>query len=224
MAARDGPLAPAGRIRAGAPRAPCNAGLSRSDVSEAALSSVVRPDGTWVEVFRRWLGVEPLVVETGVKTGRPGPLRRPEAGRCRPDRERCGGEGDVGGPACIVDFGTGTTFDALSARGEYLGGRSLRGSASPRKPFTRGPPSSRGSISFGLPSPSGGTPSTRCSRGSSSATSGSWRDGRAVSLRARPGDEGDRDGGLRRVDRPETPVLESSLRGSRSTAFGSSTP
>jgi type III pantothenate kinase len=27
-----------------------------------------------------------------------------------------------GGPACVVDFGTGTTFDAISAKGEYLGG------------------------------------------------------------------------------------------------------
>lgn len=27
-----------------------------------------------------------------------------------------------GGPACVVDFGTGTTFDAISAQGDYLGG------------------------------------------------------------------------------------------------------
>jgi type III pantothenate kinase len=27
-----------------------------------------------------------------------------------------------GGPACVVDFGTATTFDALSAQGDYLGG------------------------------------------------------------------------------------------------------
>ena len=27
-----------------------------------------------------------------------------------------------GGPACVVDFGTATTFDALSAEGDYLGG------------------------------------------------------------------------------------------------------
>jgi len=27
-----------------------------------------------------------------------------------------------GGPACVVDFGTATTFDAISAEGEYLGG------------------------------------------------------------------------------------------------------
>jgi type III pantothenate kinase len=27
-----------------------------------------------------------------------------------------------GGPACVVDFGTGTTFDAITSAGEYLGG------------------------------------------------------------------------------------------------------
>ena len=100
-----------------------NAGLSRSDVSEAAFSSVVPPlTGTWVEVFRRWLGVEPLVVETGVKTG---------VRVLYEDPKQVGADRIVnaaavkemwGGPACIVDFGTGTTFDALSARGEYLGG------------------------------------------------------------------------------------------------------
>ena len=100
-----------------------NAGLSKRDVSAAALSSVVPPlTGTWVEVFRRSLGVEPLVVETGVKTG---------VRVLYDDPKQVGADRIVnaaavkalwGGPACIVDFGTGTTFDALSARGEYLGG------------------------------------------------------------------------------------------------------
>ena len=100
-----------------------NAGLSKGDVSAAALSSVVPPlTGTWVEVFRRTLGVEPLVVETGVRTG---------VRVLYDDPKQVGADRIVnaaavkslwGGPACIVDFGTGTTFDALSARGEYLGG------------------------------------------------------------------------------------------------------
>jgi len=100
-----------------------NAGLSKGDISAAALSSVVPPlTGTWVEVTRRMLGVEPLVVETGVKTG----IRV-----LYDDPKQVGADRIVnaaavkslwGGPACIVDFGTGTTFDALSARGEYLGG------------------------------------------------------------------------------------------------------
>ena len=32
-----------------------------------------------------------------------------------------------GGPACIIDFGTATTFNALTARGEYLGGAIMAG-------------------------------------------------------------------------------------------------
>lgn len=100
-----------------------NAGLSKTDISAAVLSSVVPPlTGTWGEVCRRWLGVEPLVVEAGVKTG----IRI-----LYDDPKQVGADRIVnaaavkalwGGPACIVDFGTGTTFDALSARGEYLGG------------------------------------------------------------------------------------------------------
>ena len=36
-----------------------------------------------------------------------------------------------GGPACIVDFGTATTFDAISAEGDYLGGAIAPGIGSP---------------------------------------------------------------------------------------------
>jgi len=32
-----------------------------------------------------------------------------------------------GGPACVVDFGTATTFDAISDKGEYLGGAIVPG-------------------------------------------------------------------------------------------------
>ncbi len=100
-----------------------NEGLSKREISTAALSSVVPPlTGTWVEVCRRSLGVDPLVVEAGVKTG----IRV-----LYDDPKQVGADRIVnaaavkalwGGPACIVDFGTGTTFDALSSRGEYLGG------------------------------------------------------------------------------------------------------
>jgi type III pantothenate kinase len=100
-----------------------NAGLSTRDVSAAALASVVPPlTSPWVQVLRRSVGVEPLVVEAGVKTG----IRV-----LYDDPKQVGADRIVnaaavkalwGGPACIVDFGTGTTFDALSAKGEYLGG------------------------------------------------------------------------------------------------------
>jgi type III pantothenate kinase len=100
-----------------------NERLSKEDVAAAAVCSVVPPlTGTWVEICRRTLGVEPLVVEAGVKTG---------VRVLYDDPKQVGADRIVnaaavkalwGGPACIVDFGTGTTFDALSVQGDYLGG------------------------------------------------------------------------------------------------------
>jgi len=99
------------------------AGIRKGDVTGAAISSVVPPlTGTWSEVCRRTLGVEPLVVGTGVRTG---------VRILYDDPKQVGADRIVnaaavkalwGGPACVVDFGTGTTFDALSASGDYLGG------------------------------------------------------------------------------------------------------
>ncbi|MBC7250523.1 MAG: type III pantothenate kinase [Anaerolineae bacterium] len=88
-----------------------------------AMASVVPPlTGTFVELSEAYLGLTPLVVDAGVRTGV----------RIRYDNPREVGADRVvdaaaayrlyGGPACIVDFGTATTFDAISAEGDYLGG------------------------------------------------------------------------------------------------------
>lgn len=99
------------------------AGLDKSDVTEAAISSVVPPlTGTWEEVCRRALGVEPLVVGAGVKTGVRVLYDDPKAVGADRIVNAVAVKEMYGGPACVVDFGTGTTFDALSAKGEYLGG------------------------------------------------------------------------------------------------------
>ncbi len=99
------------------------AGLGKSAVKEAAISSVVPPlTGTWEEVCRRALGVEPLVVGAGVKTGVRVLYDDPKAVGADRIVNAVAVKELYGGPACVVDFGTGTTFDALSAKGEYLGG------------------------------------------------------------------------------------------------------
>ncbi len=100
-----------------------NAGIPKGAVKDAAIASVVPPlTGTFVDICQRYLGVAPLVVEAGVKTG---------VRVLYDDPKQVGADRIVnaaavktlwGGPACIVDFGTGTTFDALSAKGDYLGG------------------------------------------------------------------------------------------------------
>lgn len=75
------------------------------------------------EVTRRYYGDVPAVlVEPGIKTGVPILVDNPkEVGADRIINSVAAVE-LYGGPAIVVDFGTATTFDAVSARGEYAGG------------------------------------------------------------------------------------------------------
>ncbi|MFD8807855.1 type III pantothenate kinase [Streptomyces sp. NPDC059597] len=75
------------------------------------------------EVTRRYYGDVPSVlVEPGVKTGVPVQFDNPkEVGADRIINTVAANE-LYGGPAIVVDFGTATTFDAVSVRGEYVGG------------------------------------------------------------------------------------------------------
>jgi type III pantothenate kinase len=92
-------------------------------VTGVAIASVVPPlTPVFQQVCLDYMGQTPLVVDAGVRTGV----------RVRYDNPR-----DVGAdrivdaaavkvlyslPACVVDFGTATTFDAVSTEGDYLGG------------------------------------------------------------------------------------------------------
>jgi type III pantothenate kinase len=100
-----------------------HSGLGREQVAGAAIASVVPPlTGRWVEVCRRGLELEPLVVDSSVETGVR--ILYEEPGTVGADRlvDAVAAYRLHGGPACIVDFGTATTFDAISRDGEYLGG------------------------------------------------------------------------------------------------------
>ncbi|HEY9127904.1 MAG TPA: type III pantothenate kinase [Acidobacteriaceae bacterium] len=98
-------------------------GLSTSDVKHIIISSVVPPvESTLAQVCQSYFKIKPLFVEPGIKTGMPVLVDNPtELGA---DRlvNAIGAYEKYGGPAIIVDFGTATTFDVVSARGEYLGG------------------------------------------------------------------------------------------------------
>ncbi len=87
------------------------------------ISSVVPPmDSTLRAVCERYFGVKPMFIEPGVKTGMPVHYDNPsEVGADRIVNSVAAFE-KYGGPCVIVDFGTATTFDAVSAKGEYLGG------------------------------------------------------------------------------------------------------
>jgi len=99
------------------------AGLDFQRVSAVIISSVVPPlQGPLEEMVRQYFGVEPMVVGPGIKTGMPILYESPrDVGADRIVNAVAAFEA-YGGPCIVVDFGTATTFDAISARGEYIGG------------------------------------------------------------------------------------------------------
>lgn len=98
-------------------------GFAAGDVDDVVLASVVPPvSERFCEMVQSYLYAKPLVVGSGVKTGVAIRYDRPrEVGADRVVNAAAVNH-YYGAPACVVDFGTGTTFDALSDRGEYLGG------------------------------------------------------------------------------------------------------
>ncbi|MGS2588676.1 type III pantothenate kinase [Streptomyces sp. NRRL F-5135] len=75
------------------------------------------------EVTRRYYGDVPAVlVEPGIKTGVPILVDNPKEVGADRIINSVAAVDLYGGPAIVVDFGTATTFDAVSARGEYAGG------------------------------------------------------------------------------------------------------
>jgi len=97
--------------------------LDVSGIHGIIISSVVPPlDSTLRQVCERYFKLKPLFVEPGVKTGMPVQYENPaEVGADRIVNGVAAFE-KYGGPCVVVDFGTATTFDCVSAKGEYLGG------------------------------------------------------------------------------------------------------
>jgi len=93
------------------------------DAKGVAISSVV-PTVTAAlrDMTERYFEFAPLVLEPGVRTGMPILYDNPkEVGADRIANAVAAYE-LYGGPTIVVDFGTATTIEAVSAGGEYLGG------------------------------------------------------------------------------------------------------
>jgi type III pantothenate kinase len=98
-------------------------GQEAAAVEGVVLASVVPPlTGIFDKLSRRYFDRGPLIVDAGVNTGVRICLDNPsEAGADRVVNAVAAFR-RYGGPACVVDLGTATTFDLISAEGDYLGG------------------------------------------------------------------------------------------------------
>ena len=97
--------------------------VPREIIDEVAIASVVpRLTTQWVEMSEKHLDIEPFVIGPGVRTGIKILIKNPaEVGADRIVNTVAAFE-KYGGPCIVVDFGTATTFDIVSADGDYLGG------------------------------------------------------------------------------------------------------
>ncbi|MFO0695772.1 MAG: type III pantothenate kinase [Polyangiales bacterium] len=98
-------------------------GVGRNQVKASILASVVPAlNDTWVECVDRAFDHDMLVVGPGIKTGMPILYENPrEVGADRIVNAVAAYE-RVRDACIVVDFGTATTFDCISQKGEYLGG------------------------------------------------------------------------------------------------------
>lgn len=100
-----------------------NAGRTLRDLEGVSLASVVPPlTGRVIQACREYLKQEPLIVDAGVKTGIKVRYEDPKAVGADRICDAVAVMKHYGGPACVVDFGTATTFNAITRDGEYLGG------------------------------------------------------------------------------------------------------
>lgn len=97
--------------------------LDPRHVSAAVISSVVPPVTPVFEAMcRKFFGISPMIVGPGVKTGLDIQYENPREVGADRIVNAVAGVTLYGAPLIIVDMGTATKFEAVSAKGEYLGG------------------------------------------------------------------------------------------------------
>jgi type III pantothenate kinase len=93
----------------------------------AVCSGVPMVTGALREMSERYFGFAPLVLEPGVRTGMPILYDNPKEVGADRIANAVGAYELFGGPVVVVDFGTATTVEAISDKGEYLGGAIVPG-------------------------------------------------------------------------------------------------
>jgi type III pantothenate kinase len=101
--------------------------IDRTITGIAVASVVPRLRAAIREVTEKWFPVKTVIVEPGIRTGMPILYDNPKEVGADRIADAVAAFERYGGPTIVVDFGTATTFEAVSAKGEYLGGVILPG-------------------------------------------------------------------------------------------------
>jgi len=102
--------------------------LERAQCGQGCLTGIVLASvvpqltGRVVQACHEYLNIKPLIVDAGVKTGVRIRYEDPKAVGADRVADAVAVMKLYGGPACVIDFGTATTFNAVTKEGDYLGG------------------------------------------------------------------------------------------------------
>jgi type III pantothenate kinase len=94
----------------------------QAEAGLAVSSSVPAVTAAFREMAHRWFRVPLVVIEPGVRTGMQILYDNPKEVGADRIANAVGAFDLYGGPSIVVDLGTATTFDVISAAGEYMGG------------------------------------------------------------------------------------------------------
>jgi type III pantothenate kinase len=90
-------------------------------------SNVPRVTAAFRDMTEKYFGFPAIVLEAGVKTGMPILYENPREVGADRIADAVAAFDLFSGPTIVIDFGTATTFEAISAKGEYLGGAIVPG-------------------------------------------------------------------------------------------------
>jgi len=97
--------------------------IDSREISNIIISSVVPPlDSTIIDMSEKYFRIKPMVVGQGLKSGIPILYENPKEVGADRIVNAVAALKRFGGPVIVVDFGTATTFDFITKKGEYAGG------------------------------------------------------------------------------------------------------
>ena len=99
------------------------ANIAMDDITGIAIASGVPTlTSRWQRLCHRYFNIDPMIVSGRMHTGLTILYDNPDSVGADRVVDAVAAYNRYGGPLCIVDFGTATTFEAITADGEYLGG------------------------------------------------------------------------------------------------------
>ncbi len=103
-------------------------GYKMADIEDVIISSVVpKINYSFSSSIIKYAHVTPTFVGPGVKTGIPVKIEHPSSLGADRLVDAVGAYYTYGGPCIVIDFGTATTYDVVSEKGEFLGGATSAG-------------------------------------------------------------------------------------------------